>query len=178
MIEGFVFLDEVLDDVRWDAKYATWDNFTGKPVTGYEINRVVGTKELAAALLQAKKIAARLGYGLLLWDGYRPQCAVDSFLVWAKQPEDGYTKKKHYPKKGMLPLIQVIVAGVQLILLCLNCIRENSCQWEVILIIWIRVLIGILMILPRKKWKIVRLYVPLWNPADLSVTNTNGGTTY
>lgn len=105
MIEGFVFLDEVLDDVRWDAKYATWDNFTGKPVTGYEINRVVGTKELAAALLQAKKIAARLGYGLLLWDGYRPQCAVDSFLVWAKQPEDGYTKKKHYPKIARNELI-------------------------------------------------------------------------
>lgn len=98
MMHGFVFLDEILEDIRWDAKYATWDNFTGKPVTGYEINRIVGTEELAAALLQAKKIAARLGYGLLLWDGYRPQRAVDSFLEWAELPEDGDTKMKHYPK--------------------------------------------------------------------------------
>ena len=31
MEKNFVFLDEMLPGVRWDAKYATWDNFTGKP---------------------------------------------------------------------------------------------------------------------------------------------------
>ena len=31
----FVFIDEVVSGIRWDAKYATWDNFTGKPVDGY-----------------------------------------------------------------------------------------------------------------------------------------------
>ncbi|HFS4883329.1 TPA: M15 family metallopeptidase, partial [Enterococcus faecium] len=25
---GFTFLDEIVHGVRWDAKYATWDNFT------------------------------------------------------------------------------------------------------------------------------------------------------
>ena len=39
----FVFLDECVPGIRWDAKYATWDNFTGKPVDGYLVNRVVGT---------------------------------------------------------------------------------------------------------------------------------------
>ncbi|WP_369671539.1 M15 family metallopeptidase, partial [Enterococcus faecium] len=34
MGKGFTFLDEILNDVRWDAKYATWDNFTGKPIDG------------------------------------------------------------------------------------------------------------------------------------------------
>lgn len=72
-------LDEMLPGIRWDAKYATWDNFTGKPVDGYEVNRIVGTKELGAALRKAQKAAEKLGYGLLLWDGYRPQCAVDCF---------------------------------------------------------------------------------------------------
>lgn len=97
MENSFVFLDEVLDDIRWDAKYSTWDNFTGKPVVGYEVNRIIVTNELATALIQAKEMATCLGYGLLIWDGYRPQCAVDSFLKWAKQPEDGYRKQKHYP---------------------------------------------------------------------------------
>ena len=50
MEKNFVFLDEMLPGVRWDAKYATWDNFTGKPVDGYKVNRIVGTKELGAAL--------------------------------------------------------------------------------------------------------------------------------
>jgi D-alanyl-D-alanine dipeptidase len=97
MEPGFVFLDEVLPAVRWDAKYATWDNFTGIPVDGYEVNRVVGSNALADALREAKARAARVGFGLLLWDAYRPQRAVDRFLEWATQPEDGRTKELFYP---------------------------------------------------------------------------------
>lgn len=95
--KNFVFLDEMLPGVRWDAKYATWDNFTGKPVDGYKVNRIVGTKELGYALQDVQKQAADLGYGLLLWDGYRPQCAVDCFLRWAAQPEDDLMKERNYP---------------------------------------------------------------------------------
>jgi D-alanyl-D-alanine dipeptidase len=92
MERGFVFLDEVLRGVRWDAKYATWDNFTGKPVDGYEVNRIVGTQAVALALLEAQRQAAARGFGLLLWDGYRPKRAVACFLRWAKQPESGLTQ--------------------------------------------------------------------------------------
>jgi D-alanyl-D-alanine dipeptidase len=94
---GFVFLDEALSGVRWDAIYATWDNFTGVPVDGYEVNRIVGSLALAEALLVSKKRAADLGFGLLIWDGYRPQRAVNRFLQWAAQPEDGRTKERFYP---------------------------------------------------------------------------------
>ncbi len=93
----FVFVDEWVAGIRWDAKYATWDNFTGKPVDGYLANRIVGTKSLCAALEKARTEAAALGFGLLLWDGYRPQRAVDRFLRWAQEPEDGLTKLRHYP---------------------------------------------------------------------------------
>jgi zinc D-Ala-D-Ala dipeptidase len=97
MEAGFVFLDEVLRGVRWDAKYATWDNFTGTPVEGYEVNRVVGSLDLASALLEAMARAAAVGFGLLLWDGYRPQRAVNRFLEWSAQPEDGRMKQRFYP---------------------------------------------------------------------------------
>lgn len=97
MKDDFVFVDELVPGVRWDAKYATWDNFTGKPVDGYLANRIVGTRALCAALQSARDAAASFGYGLLLWDGYRPQRAVDRFLCWAQQPEDGRTKLRHYP---------------------------------------------------------------------------------
>ncbi|WP_225850268.1 D-Ala-D-Ala dipeptidase VanX [Streptomyces sp. HPF1205] len=93
----FAFVDELVPGIRWDAKYATWDNFTGKPVDGYLVNRVAGTRALCAALAEARERAARLGFGLLLWDGYRPQRAVDCFLRWSRQPEDGRTKRRHYP---------------------------------------------------------------------------------
>ncbi len=97
MKDDFVFVDEQVPGIRWDAKYATWDNFTGKPVDGYQANRIVGTTALCAALKRAQEEAAALGFGLLLWDGYRPQRAVDCFLRWSEQPEDGRTKLRHYP---------------------------------------------------------------------------------
>ena len=54
MSDDFVFVDELVPGVRWDAKYATWDNFTGKPVDGYLANRIVGTRTLCAALWSAR----------------------------------------------------------------------------------------------------------------------------
>jgi zinc D-Ala-D-Ala dipeptidase len=94
---GFAFVDERVLGIRWDAKYATWDNFTGKPVDGYLANRIVGSLALCAALERAREQAAAFGFGLLLWDGYRPQRAVDQFLRWSEQPEDGRKKLRHYP---------------------------------------------------------------------------------
>jgi len=52
---------------------------------------------MCAALEKARESAASHGFGLLLWDGYRPQRAVDNFMRWAAQPEDGLTKSRHYP---------------------------------------------------------------------------------
>jgi D-alanyl-D-alanine dipeptidase len=97
MNNDFVFVDEFVPGIRWDAKYATWDNFIGKPVDGYQANRIVGTRALCAAVERAQEKAAAAGFGLLLWDGYRPQRAVDCFLRWSQQPDDGRTKLRHYP---------------------------------------------------------------------------------
>jgi D-alanyl-D-alanine dipeptidase len=53
-----------------------------------------------------QKQAAELGYGLLLWDGYRPQRAVDRFVRWSEEPEDGRTRSKHYPNINRSEMIQ------------------------------------------------------------------------
>ncbi len=106
MNDRLVFVDEHVTGIYWDAKYATWDNFTGKPVEGYRANRIVGTRPLCAALERARVRAASLGFGLLLWDGYRPQRAVDSFLRWSREPEDGRTKWRHYPNIHRAEMIE------------------------------------------------------------------------
>ena len=93
-----VFVDEFVPGVRWDSKYATWDNFTGLPVDGYLVNRIAGTRALCDGLSRARERAASLGFGLLLWDGYRPQRATECFLRWSQQPEDGRMKQRHYPR--------------------------------------------------------------------------------
>lgn len=97
MNDDFVYVDDAVPGIRWDAKYATGDNFTGMPVDGYLVDRVVGTRALCAALREAQERAASAGFGLLVWDGYRPQRAVDRFIRWSHEPEDGRTKQRHYP---------------------------------------------------------------------------------
>jgi D-alanyl-D-alanine dipeptidase len=106
MEADFVFVDEQVSGVRWDAKYATWDNFTGKPVDGYLANRIVGTQALCAALDVAREKAASRGFGLLLWDGFRPQRAVQAFLSWSEAPEDGRTKSRHYPNIDRAEMVE------------------------------------------------------------------------
>lgn len=105
MKQNFVFLDEAIPGIRWDAKYATWDNFMGMPVNGYKVNRVVGTVEMANALKKVNEMAQKMGLGLLLWDGYRPVRAVSHFMEWTKHSKDESRKSKHYPnidKKTMI----------------------------------------------------------------------------
>jgi D-alanyl-D-alanine dipeptidase len=102
----FFFVDERVPGIRWDARYATSDNFTGRPVDGYGANRIVGAKALCAALADAREAAATEGFGLLLWDGYRPQRAVDCFLRWSEQPENGATKLRHYPNIDRAEMVE------------------------------------------------------------------------
>jgi D-alanyl-D-alanine dipeptidase len=96
--ERFVYLDEAAPGITWDAKYAGSDNLTGAPLDGYNADRPVGTRELGAALELARKYFAALGYGLCVWDAYRPESGVRSFMKWAAQPEDFRTKAAHYPR--------------------------------------------------------------------------------
>ena len=53
--------------------------------------------DFAFVVERARDRAASRGFGLLLWDGYRPRRAVDRFLTWSTEPDDGTTKRRHYP---------------------------------------------------------------------------------
>ncbi|QHI73268.1 D-Ala-D-Ala dipeptidase VanX [Aminipila terrae] len=106
MSRDFVYMDEVICGIRWEAKYFTSNNFTGVPVKGYGANRIMGTKALAEALDKVQHKARALGYGLFLWDGYRPQRAVECFLNWARLPDDGIHKKRYYPNIDRAEMIQ------------------------------------------------------------------------
>ena len=110
--EGFVFLDTIVPGFCWDAKYATADNLTGAPLDGYRVNRVAGARELAEALVPAAAWFAGLGYRLFGFDAYRPQRGVQSFVDWARRPEDGRTKARFYPnldKAALFPLGYIAV---------------------------------------------------------------------
>ena len=105
--KGFVYLDEYIPTIKWDAKYAGCDNFTGRPVDGYFVNRVVIHEKAAEAVKKAQEMFLKDGYCILAYDAYRPVRAVEDFLKWMEEPEDNRRKAIHYPnidKRDMLAL--------------------------------------------------------------------------
>ncbi len=65
-----VELVELDPTIRLDIRYASSNNFLGKPV--YKEARAFLQRPAAEALAAAHKDLARHGYGLLIHDGYRP----------------------------------------------------------------------------------------------------------
>lgn len=94
---GFCNLEKRAVGIKVCSAYYFSENFTGANVDGYNANVAIGTLELGAALERALVLAREEGYGLLIWDAYRPQRAVRRFAEWARQPEDYRTKARHYP---------------------------------------------------------------------------------
>ncbi len=97
MREGFVDLREAIPGLSVEARYATPNNLTGAPMPGYDRPTAVGTVEMAQALSRALTLAKRMGFGLLVYDAYRPQRAVDRLVSWCAEPEDPAARERWHP---------------------------------------------------------------------------------
>jgi zinc D-Ala-D-Ala dipeptidase len=93
--------------IRVDARYASANNFTGKPLPGYQAPKAMLRREAARAL---DKVQARLrsqGLGLLVFDGYRPVRATLAMVDWTKRTgresllRDGYIASRSRHNLGL-----------------------------------------------------------------------------
>ncbi len=100
---GWCYVDTVVPDVRVDLKYAGNDNFVGRPITGYTGRRAILRRDAAEALARAAAELKTKGYGLLIWDAYRPTTAMRDFYLWSFTKDDRM-RAKFYPnitKRGI-----------------------------------------------------------------------------
>ena len=86
-----------MPNLRSDLRYYGSNNFIGKPVEGYNAPKCILTKEAAYALKEVQEELERIGFGLLVYDAYRPQQATEHFVRWAKDPSDTVMKLQYYP---------------------------------------------------------------------------------
>lgn len=107
---GFVALSDAVPDLLLDIRYYGTYNFTGRRVDGYEQPCALMARQAADALRQAAERAARSGLRLKIFDAYRPQRAVDSFVRWVADPGDALMKRWFYPdtKKNSLYALDFI----------------------------------------------------------------------
>ena len=94
---GFVVVSDLIPDVLLDVRYYSTFNFVADRVDGYEAPLVLLTREAAQALARVNEEAMSMGLRLRLFDGYRPQRAVDHFVRWAQDPSLTWTKAVFYP---------------------------------------------------------------------------------
>jgi D-alanyl-D-alanine dipeptidase len=95
--EGFVEIREVIPDIFLDLRYITNHNFLGVPVDGYAAEKCYITKAAADSLAKVQDELRIFNLSLKIYDAYRPQRAVDHFVIWAKDLSDTITKKEFYP---------------------------------------------------------------------------------
>lgn len=97
MPKGFVYVDTVIPDLRTNLKYAGSDNFVGRPLNGYRGNRAILRTEAAEALKKATDDLARKGYGIIIFDAYRPHTAMQDITAWGRDTADQKMKAQYYP---------------------------------------------------------------------------------
>ena len=95
--DGFVDLGEEIPKIQIDLRYFSRDNFVGMRVDDYRESKCFLTRRAAHALGLVQQELSEFGLGLKVFDGYRPQGAVDHFVRWAKDLDDRKTKSKYYP---------------------------------------------------------------------------------
>ncbi len=101
--EGWCYVDTVVPGIRVDLKYAGNDNFVGRPIMGYSGRRAILRRDAAEALARAEADLRQQGYGLLIWDAYRPTTAMKDFYAWSFN-KDERMRAKFYPnitKRGI-----------------------------------------------------------------------------
>lgn len=116
-----------------DMRYAGSDNFTGRPVPGYEAPRCYLLDAPAQALARVQRTLQAQGHALRLYDCYRPVRSVQSFVAWAHDPADQQAKAVYYPNIDKSRLLEGYIAeysghsrGATVDLGLLDC-RQGAC---------------------------------------------------
>lgn len=91
--------------IECELAYATPNNFVGRIIAGYHpdaLDICLLTPKAAQALCAVQNhLLDHHGYGLFVYDSYRPKRAVQDFMAWANLPSanafESKRKKLHFP---------------------------------------------------------------------------------
>ena len=74
--------------VQTEVRYFSPENFVGEVIDGYQASVIYLTREAYAAFREVLFEAEALGFGVKVFDAFRPQKAVDHFVRWAEDLSD------------------------------------------------------------------------------------------
>jgi D-alanyl-D-alanine dipeptidase len=96
--QGFVYLQDIDPTILQEVRYAGCHNFVGRPIPGYNASVIIISEAAALALKAVQAELKPFHLTLKVYDAYRPQDAVDSWIKWAEDPSDQLMKAEFYPR--------------------------------------------------------------------------------
>lgn len=105
--EGWVDLVVLIPDLRTDIAYHTEQNFTGAPLPGYGVAGAWLLDAPGRALAAVQDDLRAQGYGLIVYDAYRPRRATEAMVAWAwrsgneRLVKSGYISPTSFHNRGM-----------------------------------------------------------------------------
>jgi zinc D-Ala-D-Ala dipeptidase len=94
---GFVYLRDVDPSIIQDMRYATSNNFVGKPLSGYEAGECVVKREVSLRLKAIQQELAKQKLSLKMFDCYRPARAVADMVRWSRNGKETAAERRYNP---------------------------------------------------------------------------------
>ncbi|MCC8939127.1 M15 family metallopeptidase [Bradyrhizobium sp. Arg68] len=94
---GFVFLRDIDPTIIQDIRYASSNNFTGRPLAGYGAGECVVKREVGLRLKAVQQELAQKNLSLKMYDCYRPARAVADMVAWSRNGKETAAERRYNP---------------------------------------------------------------------------------
>ena len=135
---GFVYLRDIDPSIIQDIRYATSNNFVGRPLAGYGAGECVVKREVGLRLKAVQQELAAQNLSLKMFDCYRPARASHDMVVWAQNGRETPAERRYnpaLPKKDLFRLGYIAErsqhsTGVALDLTLVDLAADNSATFD------------------------------------------------
>lgn len=92
-----LYLRDIDASIAQDIRYAGRNNFTGRPLPGYDAPECLLRPQAARALKRVQTELAAANLSLKVYDCYRPTRAVGAMAAWSRRTRDDVDTSRFYP---------------------------------------------------------------------------------
>src|SRR3954449_4500635 len=92
---GFVYLRDVDPSIVQDIRYATSNNFVGRPLAGYGAGECVVKREVGLRLKAVQQELAAQNLSLKMFDCYRPARASLDMVRWSQNGHETAAERRY-----------------------------------------------------------------------------------
>ncbi|QHP69910.1 peptidase M15 [Bradyrhizobium sp. LCT2] len=95
---GFVYLRDIDPGIIQDIRYATSNNFVGRPLAGYGAGECVVKREVGLRLKAVQQELAAQNLSLKMFDCYRPARASLDMVAWSQNGRETAAERRYNPR--------------------------------------------------------------------------------